>query len=139
MSANDEYNDKGLDILREVYSNTAISHFKHPPNLATIRNADIQAELTGPCGDTMEISLKVSVDVITEISFKTDGCNNSIASGSMITELAKGKSLNEALRINQQDVLNALGKFPKEGEHCALLAIKTLAKAIENYKESHVD
>ncbi|GAJ20640.1 unnamed protein product, partial [marine sediment metagenome] len=72
-------------------------------------------------------------EIVQEASFFTDGCGTSIASGSMVTELARGKKLSQAQRISQKDVLNALGGLPEESEHCALLAADTLKAAIRDY------
>ena len=119
--------------MRKVYSETAIEHSMNPRNVGDIEDADGFAKVTGFCGDTMEIWLKVKNGAIANATFLTDGCGTSIASGSMITELARGKSINEARRISQQDVLSALGGLPKESEHCALLAADTLKEAIRDY------
>lgn len=81
----------------------------------------------------MEIWLKVKNGTIANATFMTNGCGTSIASGSMVTELAKGRSVGEARRISQQDVLGALGGLPVESKHCALLAADTLKEAIKDY------
>ena len=118
---------------RKIYSETVINHAMNPRNAGGMESADGFAEVTGPCGDTMEIWLKVKNDVITEATFLTDGCGTSIASGSIIAEMAKGKSASEAQRFSQQDILSALGGLPEESEHCALLAADTLKQAIRDY------
>jgi nitrogen fixation NifU-like protein len=122
-----------LEDARKVYSETTIDHFMNPRNLGEVEDADGFARVTGSCGDTMEIWLKVKSGTIAEVTFMTDGCGTSIASGSMVTELVKGRSVGEARRISQQDVLGALGGLPKESEHCALLAADTLKEAIKDY------
>ncbi len=119
--------------MRKVYSETAIDHAMNPRNLGDMENADGLAKVTGPCGDTMEIWLRVKNDIISGATFRTDGCGTSLASGSMVTELAKGKSIAEAQRLSQQDVLTALGGLPEESQHCALLAANTLKAAIKDY------
>ena len=119
--------------MRKVYSETTIEHAMNPRNVGNMDNTDGFARITGPCGDTMEIWLKVRNNIITEATFMTDGCGTSIASGSMVTEIAKGKSVGEVRKISQQDVLNALGGLPEESEHCALLAANTLKEAIKDY------
>jgi len=119
--------------MRKVYSETAIDHAMNPRNVGDTEDADGFARVTGPCGDTMEIWLKVKNGAIASATFMTDGCGTSIASGSMVTEIARGKSVNEAQRISQQDVLSALGGLPEESEHCALLAADTLKEAIKDY------
>jgi nitrogen fixation NifU-like protein len=118
---------------RKIYSETVIDHAMNPRNLGTIQYADGLAKITGPCGDTMEVWLKANNNTIVDINFMTDGCGTSIASGSMVTELAKGKSIGEAAKISQQDVLDALGGLPEESQHCALLAANTLKAAIRDY------
>ena len=119
--------------MRKVYSEVAIDHSMDPRNLGDLGDADGFAKVTGPCGDTMEIWLKVKDDIIAQATFLTNGCGTSLASGSMITELAKGKSLTKAHKISQDDVLNALGGLPQESQHCALLAANTLKGAIKDY------
>ena len=119
--------------MRKVYSETVIDHSMDPRNVGDLDDADGFAKVTGPCGDTMEIWLKIKNGTIADASFLTDGCGTSIASGSMVTEMAKEKSISEAQRISQQDVLSALGGLPEESEHCALLAANTLKEAIRDY------
>jgi nitrogen fixation NifU-like protein len=129
--------DKALEeIQKELwadYTETVIEHAQKPRNVGRIHNADGYASVTGPCGDTMEIWLKVSEGKIKEARFLTDGCGTTIAAGSMITEMAKGKSVIEASKIRQQDVLKALGGLPEDSVHCALLAANTLNAAIKDY------
>jgi len=119
--------------MRKIYSEIAIDHSMNPRNLGDMENADGFAKVMGSCGDTMEIWLKVRNGNIAQATFMTDGCGTSIASGSMVTELAKGKSIAKVQRIMQQDVLNALGGLPEESVHCALLAADTLKAAIKDY------
>ena len=129
--------DKALEeIQRELwadYPETVIDHAQNPRNVGRIPNADGSAIVTGPCGDTMDIWLKVKDNTIKEITFWTDGCGTSIAAGSMVTEMAKGKSVIQASKIRQQDVLDALGGLPEDSVHCALLAANTLNAAIKDY------
>jgi nitrogen fixation NifU-like protein len=119
--------------MRGVYSETAIDYAMNPRNIGDIEDADGHVSLTGPCGDTMDIWIKVCDGIITNASFVTDGCGSSIAAGSMVTELAKNKTTYEALRISQQDVLDALGGLPGESQHCALLAVNALKKSLKDY------
>ncbi len=121
--------------MREKYSEAAFEHGMNPRNLGEIEDANGFGRIIGPCGDTMSIWLKIENDGIADAGFLTDGCGTSLASGSMVTELALGKSLEEAHKISQQDVLDALGGLPEEGEHCALLAANTLKEAIKDYRE----
>ncbi len=129
----DELQELVKTEMRKVYSETTIDHAMNPRNVGDIQNADGFARVTGPCGDTMEIWLKVNTGTIANAAFTTDGCGPSIASGSMVTEIAKGKNVSEARKISQQYVLSALGGLPEESEHCALLAANTLKEAIRDY------
>jgi len=118
---------------RKTYSETVIEHGMNPRNLGELEDADGFAKVNGPCGDTMSLWLKVNGDAISNVGFMTDGCGTSIASGSMVTEMSKGKTLSEAKKTTQRDVLDALGGLPEESEHCALLAANTLKEAIRDY------
>jgi len=122
-----------MEDMKRVYSEKTIDHFLNPRNPGEIPAPDGFGRVTGPCGDTMEIYLKVKDGKVINASFWTDGCGPSIASGSMITEMAKRMNISEAQRISQHDVLTALGGLPEESEHCALLAANTLKKAIKDY------
>jgi len=116
------------------YSPAVIDHAQNPRNVGCIIRADGFGRVTGPCGDTMEIWLRVRNGAIVLATFWTDGCGTSFAAGSMVTELAKGKAVTEALKITQQDVLDALGGLPEESIHCALLAASTLKEAVRDYQ-----
>ncbi len=118
---------------RKIYSERVIDHAMNPRNLGEMADADGFAKITGPCGDTMELWLKMNGDTIINASFMTDGCGTSIASGSMVTEMTKSKRISDAQKTTQQDVLDALGGLPQESEHCALLAANTLKAAIRDY------
>ena len=119
--------------MRKVYSETTLEHAMNPRNVRNMGNADGFAAVTGPCGDTVEIWLRVKNDRILEATFMTDGCGTTIATGSMVTELVKGEAISHVLRINQQDVLKALDGLPEESQHCALLAVNTMRAAIGDY------
>ena len=119
--------------MRKVYSETVIEHSMNPRNVGDIEDASGFAKITGPCSDTVEIWLKVRNDIVTEATFTTDGCSTTFAAGSMVTELAKGKGVSQALRISQEDVLSALDGLPEESKHCALLAANTLKAAVKDY------
>jgi len=122
-----------MEDMRRVYSEKTIDHFLNPRNLGEIPAPDGFGRITGPCGDTMEIYLKVRDGRVMNASFWTDGCGPSIASGSMVTELAKGKSILEARKVTQDDILDALGGLPEDSLHSALLAANTLREAIKDY------
>jgi nitrogen fixation NifU-like protein len=122
-----------MEDMKKVYSEKTIDHFLNPRNLDEIPAPDGFGRLTGSCGDTMEICLKIRDGKVMNASFWTDGCGPSIASGSMVTEMAKRMNIGEAQRISQHDVLAALDGLPEESEHCALLAADTLREAIKDY------
>jgi nitrogen fixation NifU-like protein len=132
----DDFEELIKSRMREIYSEAAIEHGMNPRNIGEIEDADGFARITGPCGDTMSIWLKIYDERIVDARFLTDGCGTSRASGSMATEMAKGKNLAEAQKISQQDVLDGLGGLPEESEHCALLASDTLKEAINDYRVS---
>jgi nitrogen fixation NifU-like protein len=129
----DEYEELIKSKMREIYSEAAIEHGMNPRNVGDMKDADGFARMTGPCGDTMSIWLRISGNKVVDASFLTDGCGTSRASGSMATEMAKGKSISEAEAISQQDILVALGGLPGESEHCALLAANTLKESIKDF------
>ena len=123
--------DINLPIEGQVSPHTA-ELFEQPHNYGPLSHFNGHARITGPCGDTMEVWLQVSEERIEEAGFTTDGCGPSRASGSVATELAIGKPPAEAAKIEQADILTALGGLPEESEHCALLASNVLKAAIEN-------
>jgi nitrogen fixation NifU-like protein len=122
-----------MEDMERLYSEKTIDHFLNPRNLGEIPAPDGFGRVTGSCGDTMQIYLKVRDSRVINASFWTDGCGTSIASGSMVTELARGKSVLEAQKITRQDILDALGGLPEDSVHCALLAADTLKEAIKDY------
>jgi nitrogen fixation NifU-like protein len=128
-----ELEETVMEDMRRVYSEKVIDHFLNPRNLGEIQAPDGFGRVTGPCGDTMEIYLRMKDGRVKNATFWTDGCGPSIASGSMATELVKGKTIAEAQRIAQNDILNALGGLPEESLHCALLAANTLKEATRDY------
>ncbi len=133
VSEFDELQKLIMADMRKVYSETAIDHIINPRNLGDMADASGFGRVTGPCGDTIEVWLKVKDGIVADATFLTDGCGTSVASGSMATKLAKGRSIPEVLKISQQDVLKALGGLPEESAHCALLAANTLKEAIKDY------
>ncbi len=122
------------------YSQKVIDHFTHPHNVGKIENADASATEGSPaCGDMVKLYLKVdeNTKLIEDIRFESYGCASNIATGSIITDLAKGKTLEEAKSINWQSADKALGGLPPVKVHCAVLAVDALKTAIENYEHSH--
>lgn len=112
---------------------TAIEHANDPRNMGPLKEFNGHARITGPCGDTMEFWIQVQEGAIKKVSFVTDGCGSSIASGSMTTCLVAGKTIGEAKSISQKNVLDALEGLSEESQHCALLAANTLKAACDDY------
>jgi len=128
-----ELEESIMEDMRRTYSEKVIDHFLNPRNLGKIQEPDGFGRIIGPCGDTMEIYLRMRNDRVIDVSFWTDGCGTTIASGSMVTELVKGRSVIEAQKITKDDVLDALGGLPEDSLHCALLAANSLKEAIKDY------
>jgi len=119
-----------------MYSEKVKQHFMHPHNMGEMESADGVGMVGNPvCGDVMKIFIKVRDGRIADISFQTFGCAAAIATSSMITEMAKGKTLDEALRISRGDVADALDGLPKIKMHCSNLAADGLRAAIEDYQK----
>ena len=117
------------------HNKNVMDHFQNPRNMGEMENPDAEASVGNPsCGDVMKIMLKIDGDKIKDVKFQTFGCAAAIASSSMTTELAKGKSLDEAKKITNKDVSLALGELPPIKEHCSNLAADALKKAIEDYE-----
>ena len=119
--------------MRKVFSDTFIDYNLNPKNIGETKDADGFAKVTGPCGDTMKIWLKADNDTITDARFMTDGCGTTIASGGMITEMGKGRTILNVQKTSQQDVLDGLGVVPEDSQHCALLAANTLKATVRDY------
>ncbi|PNX48433.1 MAG: Fe-S cluster assembly scaffold protein NifU [Thermoplasmata archaeon M9B1D] len=112
-----------------------MDHFMNPRNVGVIENPDGYGKVGNPvCGDLMEMYIKVENDIITDIKFKTFGCGSAIATSSMVTELAKGKHVDEALEITRGDVADELEGLPPQKMHCSNLAADALHAAIKDYK-----
>lgn len=118
-----------------MYSAKVMEHFQNPRNVGEIEDADGVGEIGNPvCGDIMALYIKVKDDRIVDAKFKTFGCGAAIATSSMVTELVKGKTLNEAERISRNTVAEALDGLPPIKMHCSNLAADALHKAIEDYR-----
>ncbi|TFH14835.1 Fe-S cluster assembly scaffold protein NifU [Candidatus Bathyarchaeota archaeon] len=119
-----------------MYSEKVLDHFKNPRNVGELKDADGEGTVGNPvCGDMMTMYIKVKDNKIEDVKFKTFGCGAAIATSSMTTELAKGKTLDEALKISRQDVADALDGLPPVKMHCSNLAADALHEAIKKYKE----
>ena len=117
---------------RALYSARVLEQARNPENLGRMEAPDAHAIITGWCGDTMEIYLRLNGNTIQEATFLTDGCGPSVACGSMLTTMVQGMALNTANRIDPADLILALDGLPEESAHCAELAVNTLRQAIDN-------
>lgn len=118
-----------------VYNETLIDHFMNPRNVGEIENPDAMAVVGDPtCGDFIRVYIKVEDGRISAFKFLTQGCPGAISTSSIATELATGKTLEEALKLTDNDVIEAAGGIPARKAHCSLLAIKGLHQAILNYQ-----
>lgn len=119
-----------------MYSKKVMEHFLNPRNKGKLENADAVGRVGNPvCGDVMYIYIKVKDGKIADIGWETMGCAAAIATSSMLSELAKGKSLEEAMKISRKDIAEALEGLPPIKMHCSNLAAEGLHKAIENYRK----
>ena len=126
--------------MKFPYNETVLEHFKRPKNVGKIENPDGKATEGSPaCGDMVSVYINVdeAKKTISDIKFESYGCASNIATGSIITELAKGKTLEEALKISNKDVAEELGGLPPIKMHCSLLAEEGLRAAIEDYQKKH--
>lgn len=122
----------------EDYNEKVMDHFLHPRNMGSLENPDGIGKTGNPrCGDVMQLQIKVKDGKIIDAKFKTMGCGAAIATSSMITELIKDKTIEEALKISNKDVAAALGGLPPIKMHCSVLAQQALKAAIEDYKKKH--
>jgi nitrogen fixation NifU-like protein len=118
-----------------VYSDKVMDHFANPRNVGEIPDADGIGKVGNPqCGDVMWLYIKVKDGVLTDIKFKTFGCGAAIATSSMITELARGKTIEEAKKISRQDVADSLEGLPPTKMHCSNLAADALREAIKDFE-----
>ncbi|MDD3863797.1 MAG: iron-sulfur cluster assembly scaffold protein [Eubacteriales bacterium] len=125
-------------MFDESYSDTVIDHFMSPRNAGTMPDADAEGSWGDPdCGDYLTLYLKVTDCVICEISFLVFGCPAAVASSSMTTVLAKGKTLKEAEAITEKEIADALGGLPEHKLHCSVLGATALRNAIDAYRRSH--
>lgn len=122
--------------MPDGYSEKVMEHFSNPRNVGEIKDADGIGKVGNPvCGDLMWIYIKVKDNRLEDVKFKTFGCGAAIATSSMITEMAKGKTLEEALKITRKDVADALDGLPPIKMHCSNLAAEGLHAAIQDYLE----
>ena len=126
--------------MKFPYTDTVLEHFRHPRNVGRIENPDGKSTEGSPaCGDMVSVYINVDqeANTISDIKFESYGCASNIATGSIITELAKGKTLDEARKITWKEASEALGGLPPIKAHCSVLAVEGLRSAIQNYEERH--
>jgi len=117
-----------------MYSEKVMDHFTHPRNVGTIENADAVGQVGNlKCGDIMKIYMKIDNEIITDIKFQTFGCGAAVATSSMATELVKGKSIKEALKLTNSAVVEALEGLPPVKVHCSVLAEEAIKSAVADY------
>ncbi len=122
-----------------IYSEKVMDHFQNPRNVGTIEDADGVGKVGNPvCGDMMEFYIKVKEDRLADVKFKTFGCGAAIAVSSIVSEMATGKTLDEAMKITNKQVAEELGGLPKNKLHCSNLGADALHAAIENYRKKKV-
>ena len=133
----DKIKKEMIDLLMEKFgggfSDKVLEYGNEPRNYGLMEKPDGYGKVKGPCGDTVEIFLRIRNDKIEDISYTTDGCMTSHAAVSAATVMAKGKAARDCIRINQSAILEHLGGMPEDSQHCALLAANTFHKALRNY------
>ena len=141
MSKNKNFEGLMKDIQKKInyeeekdFSKKVINEYRNPSNFGLIDNPDASGEIKGPCGDTMRIDIKIKDGVISDVRFWTDGCGASIACGSMLTKMTKGKTLEEANKITSVNLLRMLDGLPADHQHCTKLAVDTLQNCLSSYK-----
>jgi len=125
-----------IEDARKVYSEKVIKRWLNPKYMGEMESPQGYGKVTGPCGDTVKIFLRIENDRINDARFITDGCATTIAANSMACELAIGKTSKEAFKITKEVILEQLGGLPQESAHCALLASNTLRTALTDYLSS---
>ena len=118
----------------KAYSRKTLEEARNPSNLGPMEGADVNAHRVGTCGDSMEIFIRVEDDTLVGVTFVTDGCGATLACGSMLTKMAKGRTVDEAMSIRVSDLIAALDGLPEENLHCAHLAVGTLHGAVNAYR-----
>lgn len=120
----------------EEYTKKVMKYFANPQNVGKIEDASGVGNVGNPtCGDIMRLYIKVEDGIITDAKFKTFGCAAAIASSSVLTELIKGKTVDEALKVSNEEVITELGGLPNVKRHCSVLAKEALESAVKNYQE----
>ena len=121
-----------------IYTEKVMEHFKNPHNQGSLPDADAVGQEGNPvCGDVMKVYLKIKNDVIVDIKFETLGCAAAIAVSSAMTDMAKGKTLDEVMAMTKDDIVADLGGLPVQKVHCSMLGVDALHQAIKKYRETH--
>lgn len=126
-------------LLDSGYSEKAVSYYIEKPNMGSLSEADQVSEMTGPCGDTMKVYLKLREGLIEDAKFQVLGCPGAVASAMALADLIKGQSLEDAMHIKDRDLFRCLVGIPDEKQDCIRLAVKTLEKAIHDYEEKDIE
>jgi nitrogen fixation NifU-like protein len=134
--AMDELQASIIEDARKIYSEKVIQSWLNPKYMGEMESPQGHGKVTGPCGDTVQIFLRIDNNKIIDARFITDGCATTIAAGCMACELAMGKPLKEAFKITKEIIVEQLGGLPEESIHCALLASNTLRAALTDYVQS---
>jgi len=121
------------------YSDKAIYYYLNRPNMGSLSDADQVSEMTGPCGDTMKVFIKVDSGRIKDAKVQVLGCPGAVASAMVVMELAKGKTIEEAFTIKDRDIYRILEEIPDKKQHCIRLSVKSLQKALDEYNRSNGD
>ena len=133
MNEKQTHDDVYKMLSQSGYSDKAIQYFQAKENIGVIENADQITDVTGPCGDTIKISMDVVGERINDAKIQVLGCPGAVASACAVVNLAKGKTLEEASQIDLDALYKELEKLPDQKVHCARLAVKTLQKALDEY------
>lgn len=134
-----EVDEETMEALESRYNRKVISHAIFPQHMGTIDRPDGYARITGPCGDTVEVFLRVKSGVTIDAAFTTDGCTSSVAAANAGIDLVVGKSLREARAITRMQILDYLGELPEDDEHCALLAANTIRSAAADCERNQAE
>jgi nitrogen fixation NifU-like protein len=129
--------DQQQMLLDCGYSEKAVRYFIEQPYMGSLPDADQVSDMVGSCGDTMKIFLKIDDNAITDIRYQVLGCPGAISASMAAVDLVKGKSIEQARNLNDGDVFNKLVDLPVKKHHCIQLAVKTLHKAIDEYRNGH--
>jgi nitrogen fixation NifU-like protein len=139
MDKKETYDDVYKILSESGYSDKAIEYFQAKENMGVLEDADQITDLVGPCGDTMKISFNIDGEKINDAKIQVLGCPGAVASGCAVVNLTKGKTLDEAAKIDLDVLYREVEKLPDKKIHCARLAIKTLHKALKEYEEKSSD